>query len=66
MIPIWEGEGVVGFKVVVAGEIFNVRQVFVNDELEKEPLYDVRFIEAVDVHINGEDEALIYTKEVVG
>ena len=62
IIPLWEGDGVRGFKVVVAGEVFEVRQVFVNDKLERDPSYDVRFVDAIDVSVNGEDEVLIYTE----
>jgi hypothetical protein len=63
IVPVWseDCEKLLGFRVFVAGEVFEVRQLFVNDELEKNPCYTVRFIEAVDVHVNGEDEVLIYT-----
>jgi len=62
VVPVWEGEEVKGFKVFVAGEWFTVRQVFIDERLEEEPGYGVRFIEAVDVKIYGEDEADIYTR----
>jgi hypothetical protein len=63
IVPVWDEkeEKVVGYRVSVAGETFTVRQVFINDKLEEEPGYDVRFVEAVDVSIYGEDEVLIYT-----
>jgi hypothetical protein len=67
IVPLWapgeegEEERLVGFRVSVAGETFEVRDVFINDEREKNPCYTVRFVLAVDVHINGEDEVLIYT-----
>ena len=61
IMPLWEGESLKGFRVSVSGTIFEVKQVFINDALEKEPSYTVRFVEAVDVHVNGEDEVVIYT-----
>jgi hypothetical protein len=67
IVPLWapgeeDGEErLLGFRVSISGETYEVRDVFINDVREKDPCYTLRFIEAVDVHINGEDEVLIYT-----
>jgi len=62
VVPVWEGEEVKGFKVFVAGEVFEVKQVFVDGYLEKDPSYDVFFIEAKEVRVYGADEVDIYTR----
>ena len=41
-------------------ECFEVKQLFVNSELEKEPAYTVYFFEAVEVRVS-EDEVEVIT-----
>jgi hypothetical protein len=61
--PIWMRQGekdVLKWLVCVEygdeEECFEVRQLFVNGELEKEPSYTVYFFEATEVRVAGEDE----------
>jgi len=68
--PIWvqqgEGEDVLkGWVVCVEfpsgkEECFEVRQLYVNGELEKDPSYTVSFFEATEVRVVGEDEVEVY------
>jgi len=63
IVPVWDEkeDRLLGYKVFIAGETFEVRDVFINDEREKDPCYTVRFLEAVDVQVEGEDDIIIYT-----
>ena len=64
--PLWgQGEGgedvLKGWRVCVEypsgkEECFEVKQLFINGELERDPSYTVYFFEATEVRVVGEDE----------